>query len=395
MKRRKWLRSVSVLMALLLFFLAGCGQNKQGDSNSPKPGKVNTKEEKSGNSKEESKDGKDNENATSAENKKSTVFMRAQYSDKVLDRSKVDGKFAVYFLGSNVMYSSYTYTQRGGDSVLLIAPDGTVMLYDCLKPISAAYVVYALQQLGIEKIDYFVNSHPHVDHMGGFSLLARYFEIGHVYLPGARTAYENPETLGGSCYAMMREIKERNIPYSYLVEGDSFKFSDDINVKVYNPPANLAFDSMDENEWSLALKFVYKKASVVLAGDCGNNLEKLGRSTEQELAAKYGSELQADLSKCNHHGDGNVNGNTKAGTKEWIAATNSKIYVASNDQFTDEKNWFSHTATGAAVYHTGLDGTVLVYTSGNGIYDVQLEMERNNPDYFGSTGAKNGHVTVK
>lgn len=372
MRKRNRLRIVSVFLTILILCLSGCHQTEQKET-----ALVQGTESDSG--------------ATGEE----TVYMRYDYSDKVLERSQVDGKFAIYFLASDVHYSSYSYTQKGGDSVLLIAPDGTTLLYDCSKPISTAYVVYALQQLGIEKIDYFVNSHPHVDHMGGFSLVARYFDIGHVYFPGAKDAYEHPETQGGSCAAMMDEIKTRNIPYSYLVEGDSFQFSSDIQVKVYNPPADLDFDNIDANEWSLALKFVYKEASVLLAGDCGNNKDKLGRATEHELVAKYGSELQADVSKCNHHGDGNVNGNTKAGTKEWIAATNSKIYVACNDQFTDEKNWLLHKATGAATYHTGLDGTVLVYTSGDGTYDVQLEMERNNSEYFGSTDAEAGHLTVK
>lgn len=356
------MKKLYVLIALLLLCLSGCGQNTQD---------------------------------AGKESVENTVYMRAQYADKVLDRSKVEGKFAVYFMGSDVHYTSYSYTQKGGDSVFLIAPDGTTMLYDCHKPISTAYVVYALQQLGVEKIDYYVNSHPHVDHMGGFSLIARYFEIGHMYVPGAKEAYENPETEGGSVATMMKEIKELGIPYSYLVEGDSFKFSSDIDVKVYNPPADMDFKNIDANEWSLLLKFVYKDSSVLLGGDLGNNEPKLGRASESELVAKYGSELQADVSKCNHHGDGNVNGNTMAGSKEWIAAVNSKIYVASNSQFTDEKNYFTHTASGAEVYHTGLDGTVLVYTSGDGIYDVQLEMERNNSEYFGSTGAEDGHVTVK
>ncbi|MBQ8803057.1 MAG: MBL fold metallo-hydrolase [Tyzzerella sp.] len=401
MRKRKHLKLVCVFMAALLLFLAGCSQTGQEGSLSQESDKVGTEDNKTGDDKTEGSKAEDNkteddtEENASAETEDTPVFMRADYSDKVLDRSQVEGKFAVYFLGSDVLYSSYSYTQKGGDSVLLIAPDGTTMLYDCFKPISAAYVVYALQELGITKIDYFVNSHPHVDHMGGFSLIARYFEIGHVYLPGAENAYENPGTMGGSCAAMMNDIKSLNIPYSYLVEGDSFKFGSDVSVKVYNPPANLDFDNIDANEWSLALKLVYKDASVLLAGDCGNNKAKLGRSTEAELAAKYGSELQADVSKCNHHGDGNVNGNTMAGSKEWIAAVNSKIYVACNNQFTDEKNYFTHVATGAEVYHTGLDGTVLVYTSGDGTYDVQLEMERNNPDYFGSTDAVDGHLTVK
>lgn len=362
MRERKSLRIVSIVLIILLLCLSGCGQTGQ---------------------------------ELASDKGEETVFMKYDYSDKVLDRSQVEGKFAVYFLGSDVHYSSYSYSQKGGDSVLLIAPDGTTMLYDCTKPISAAYVVYALQELGIEKIDYFVNSHPHVDHMGGFPLVARYFDIGHVYFPGAIDAYENPATQGGSCVAMMKELKEKNIPYSYLVEGDSLEFTSDIQVKVYNPPADLDFDNIDGNEWSLVLKFIYKDASVLLGGDCGNNKDKLGRATEDELVAKYGNELQADVSKANHHGDGNVNGNTQAGTKGWIAATASKIYVASNTQFTDEKNWLLHKVTGAATYHTGLDGTVLIYTTGDGTYDVQLEMERNNPEYFGDTGAKDGHVTIK
>lgn len=374
MRRSKTLRVVGILMATLLLFLSGCQSGGQENA---------------------SEDSLSGETVKSEGTEAETVFMRYDYSDKVLDREKVEGKFAVYFLGSDVHYSSYSYTQRGGDSVLIISPDGTTMLYDCTKPISAAYVVYALQELGIEKIDYFVNSHPHVDHMGGFPIVARYFDIGHVYMPGAKDAYENPETEGGSCVAMMKEIKERNIPYSYLVEGDSFEFGSGIKVNVYNPPADLDFDNIDGNEWSLVLKLVYKEASLLLGGDCGNNLAKLGRATEDELVAKYGSELQADISKCNHHGDGNVNGNTQAGTKGWIAATNSKIYVACNNQFTDEKNWFTHTSTGANVYHTGLDGTVLVYTTGDGTYDVQLEMERNGADYFGFTNAENGYLKVK
>ena len=321
--------------------------------------------------------------------------MRGEYSDKVLDRSLVEGKFAVYFLGSDVMYTSYSYTQRGGDSVLLIAPDGTTMLYDCGKPVSAAYVVYALQKLGVKKIDYFVNSHPHVDHCGGFTLVARHFDIGQVYLPCAVDAYENPESQGGSVMAMMDTIKERNIPYSYLAEGDSFQFGPDISVKVYNPPSDMDFGNINANEWSLALKLVYKNASVLLAGDCGNNEAKMGRASESVLVAKYGSELESDVSKCNHHGDGNVNGNTKAGSKEWVNTVNSKIYVAQNDQFTDEKNFFTHTASGASVFHNGLDGTVLVYTAGDGTYEVQVEAERSNADYFGSTGTTDGHKTVK
>ena len=61
---------------------------------------------------------------------------------------------------------------------------------------------------------------------------------------------------------------------------------------------------------------------------------------------------------------------------------------------TDEKGWFTYVSTGAKCFHSALDGTVLVYTGGDGEYDVQYEEERAT-DYYGTHDAKNGHMTVK
>lgn len=388
MKRGNWRRLFCISVAFLLLFLTGCEKTETGDASA-----VDTENEEIVVDINETSEQTDDDVTADSEVE---IYGGGAYSDIIFDRKAIKNQFAVYFLRSEISYKSQSWSGKGGDSVLLIAPDGTTMLYDCSTALNGAYIAYALQELGIEKIDYFVNSHPHIDHLGGFSILARYFDIGHIYLPPSVEAYANVVGEGGYVAAFMKEVQEKNIPYSYLAEGDTFTFGKDVNVKVYNPPADMVFDDsvIDGNEWSLLLKFVYKDSSVLLGGDLGNNEVKLGRASETVLAEKYGSELQADVSKMNHHGDGYANGNTKAGSKEWLNVVQSKIYVGMYGSLSDERSWYTYVSTGAETFHTALDGTVLVYTNGNGQYEVQAERERNN-DYYGKQDSTNGRMTVK
>ncbi len=118
------------------------------------------------------------------------------------------------------------------------------------------------------------------------------------------------------------------------------------------------------------------------------------RATETELIQKFGSELQADVAKMNHHGASTAGGNTKAGSKEWINTTNAKIYVGMCLNLPEEKQYYAYKANGAEALHTDLDGTVAVYTSGDGVYEVQVEQERAN-NYVGLLDTEDGHMTLK
>lgn len=397
MKGKIWRRIFCVSMAMLLLVTAGCSKigTNGASGNQSEEGTENQKDNEINNVVENNAESDKNESSASEE-KKGEVYGGGEYSDVIFDRKVIDGEFAIYFLRTDVSYTSNSWssTDKGGDSAILIAPDGTTMLYDCSTVGAASYITYALKELGIEKIDYFVLSHPHLDHIGAFSTVARNFEIGHVYMPPSVEVYDNVTAQGGYVAAFMRTLILYDIPYTYVSEGDSFEFSKDIQVKVYNPPADMDFAEYNYNEWSLVLKFVYKDSSLMLAGDIGNNAVKNKQATESLLISKYGSELQADVAKMNHHGDGNVGGNTKAGSREWLNTVKAKIYVGMRAIVTDEKGWFTYVSTGAECFHSALDGTVLVYTGGDGEYDVQYEEERAT-DYYGTHDAKNGHMTVK
>ena len=68
-----------------------------------------------------------------------------------------------------------------GDSILLERPDGTHVLVDGGSQYSGRYVVVpALRYLGISKLDWVINSHPHADHAGGLTEVLKNMEIGQV-----------------------------------------------------------------------------------------------------------------------------------------------------------------------------------------------------------------------
>lgn len=362
MKKKEYVKKLCLFLAFILMFLSGCGKNS----------KKNTEE---------------------TEKKMVSINNTTlhEYSDIVFDRSLTEGKMACYFFGSTNAWSTWQSSTHAGDSVLFIAPDGTTLLYDTNTPNNTAYVVYAMKQLGITKIDYFVNSHPHIDHIGGFAILAENFEIGQIYTPPAEAAYDGTK---GWWYdtEVGTTAKQKGIPYSYLVAGDSFTLGKDVNVKVYNPSPDFDYSVgiSDLNECSVVLKLTYKESSYLVGGDAGDDAEKYCQATESEMVAKYGSELQADVSKMNHHGDPVLSSSSEG----WLQAVNSKIYVGTMSSVPDDIHYFKHVKTGATVYHTGIDGTVLVYTSGDGSYDVQIEKNRNS-NYYGTFETKDGHMRVE
>lgn len=366
--KKKWFKKLCFIMALSMVFATGCQSNSEN---------AEADEMKAG--------------ATQGEIASDVKTTLNEYSDVIFDRTKTEGKMACYFFNSTNAWTTWQSSTHAGDGMLFIAPDGTTLLCDTNTPNNTAYIVYALKQLGITKIDYFVNSHPHIDHIGGFAIIAENFEIGHVYtvaeesgLTGKKGWWYNTE--------VGTTVEEKGIPHSYLAEGDTFMLGEDVTVKVYNPPKDFAYygDIDALNEASIVMKLTYKDASFLTGGDIDDDPDNYGRATETELINKYGSELQADVSKMNHHGDPVLSSASDA----WLETVNSKIYVGQMSSVPDDITFFRHVKTGAEVFHNGIDGTVLVYTSGDGTYDVQIEKNRNS-NYYGTLETENGHMRVK
>ncbi len=312
-----------------------------------------------------------------------------KYRDALLNKKNWEGKFAVFFLRSEGEPTNPLSGEQNhsGDNTLVISPEGKTMLVDCNHSAGTAYLVYFLQKLGIKKLDYFVSSHPHADHLEGYWQILDNFEVEHI-ISNYSPIYTKPS--GEFPYKFYEKAQKLGIEFKQVSEGYSFSFGS-VSVKVYNPPADTDWTKEAENDQynpnSLALRLTYKKASLWLGGDCE---EAYGLTPLQRMAKKYGSEIQSDIVKMNHHGF-----NMAGCPGSWLDVVKPKIAVGEMSIVQSDSVLLTYQNRGVATFHVALDGTVLVTTSGDGTYDIQTEKDRDEFSFFaGMNNQKNGFMRV-
>ncbi len=351
---------LSVLMLAGMLVLTGC-QKAETDTDSENEVVVDTMTEVS------------SDGTVSGEEE----LTLGEYEDKVFDRSLTKGKFALYVFRADNGYVNDVLSQHSGDSFLIITPDGKTMLIDTNSPTNSSIVVDSLQKLGIKKLDYLVFTHQHLDHIGGYSIIFRYMEIGEV-ITNAH------EYTGSNTYTDIHDLMERkNIPYTYKYEGDSMMLGEYVKLDYYNPPRDFDYvgGTEGQNNGSLLIKMTYKDASFLFGGD-------LYASQEKVILEKYADELKVDVAKMNHHGDSTSN------TKDWVRAVSPKIVFAQMSAVMNDVIVGRYQVQGATMLHPALDGPFVIYTDGDGTYDIQVSQERWVTD-FGELDTEKGHLTIK
>lgn len=285
------------------------------------------------------------------------------FLDAVIDPAAAEGKLNMYFISTTESFgegSDYIYA---GDSTLLISPDGKVMLIDMSNLVSGDEVLSFVQSLGIDTIDYLVNSHPHADHLGGHPDILSNLTI--------KQLYKNAHAYGTRSYnSMMETVSQLKIPTTVLKAGDSFLFGDSIQVEILNPPEDYVFSSETEqtNNGSLLMKFTYGESTILFGGD-------LYAKQEELLVEQLGEQLDVDVVKMNHHGDSTSN------TKEWVNAVSAKIAVAEANGVRSDLVGNRFRLGGGVALYTSMDGHLVIRTTGDGTYEVQTQYERDVPLY--------------
>src|SRR5947209_9755317 len=67
-----------------------------------------------------------------------------------------------------------------GDSILIVSPSGKSVLIDAGDAGKGKVVLDALKRYKIEKLDYFIATHPHPDHIGGADEVLNAIKVGTV-----------------------------------------------------------------------------------------------------------------------------------------------------------------------------------------------------------------------
>lgn len=268
----------------------------------------------------------------------------------------------------------------GGDASLLIAPDGTTMLIDCnMSPITGK-IVYYLQELGIEKLDYLMISHTDEDHVGGMNALLAYIQVDHILVSGSPYYFTNTSEAG----RLVGKAIDMGASYTVLTAGMEMDFGG-VNMKVYWPSADYEWPESQTgfviNNNSLVVKFTYGESSFLFAGDI---------YMEQEIALTemYGEELHADVVKMNHHGHNTSN------SLKWLTAVEPKLTCGMACAVFSSTVLNRYTYLGITFTLGALDGSVVVCTDGDGTYDVQVEKEREET-YYGVLPATDGAFRIE
>lgn len=170
---------------------------------------------------------------------------------------------------------------------MFIEADGITMLIDSGEESASDQVISYLRELGVEKLNYVVATHPHADHMGGMYRVIDSFDIGEVIIPDIPdedfpTAFFFDRFLD-SCDSKDVDITE--------AEPGRFIFIGDARAEIVAP---LSSKYDDLNDYSVSLFIRHGKKSFLLTGDAE-------QVSEKEMAES--SKLRhTDVYKAGHHG---------------------------------------------------------------------------------------------
>ena len=224
------------------------------------------------------------------------------------------------------------------DSILLRTEDANIMI-DTGVPQDSRALVGKLRELGVERIDLLILTHPDRDHIGGAAALLNAFAVDTVLTTDC-------EKGSGLQDALDERLEKENVSVPHDVREAVYG---ELRLTIY-PPQETSYDNA--NNYSIAVLAAYEGRTFFFAGDAKK--KRIRELLEEDLPA-------VDVYKAAHHGRDN------GASTDLIEALQPQIAVVTAEA-AEKKTGKALQQAGAVVYTTyGQDVHLTVV---NGVLDA-------------------------
>jgi len=237
------------------------------------------------------------------------------------------------------------------DSILILDGSGQNMLIDAGDNAHEDFLVDSIREFGVSRIDILVLTHPHEDHIGGADAVIGSFDIETIYMPQV-------EKDSASFRDLLQAADDKNLLFMAAKSGMSFQLGEN-EFTILNPDENAQYSDM--NDYSVVLS----------AQICGKHFYFMGDATDRIEAQllERGEVSACDVLKVGHHGS------ATSSSEEFLKTAAPAYAVVSCDSGGPSSKTENRLhVIGSKIYVTGIDGTVILTLSEDGIV-VETEHE--------------------
>ena len=298
-----------------------------------------------------------------------------------------------------------------GDSILILAPGGKSVLIDAGDAGKGKAVLEALKRHKVEKLDYFIATHPHPDHIGAADEVLNGIKVDTVIdngvdistpAPSATPARRGakptptpaprrnrPKTVTSFFDEYKEALEKSGAKHQKAEPGQKIDLGCGAILTVLAP--NEPFFTKDQmktggnepNANSIVLRLDYGDFSMLLMGDAEEQTESRLLSRDADLTAK--------LIKLAHHGS------RYASSEDFVKRVKPEAAIISTGAW----NRYGHPSqsvldrlkgVNAKVYRTDLQGEIMITTKGRldsaKLYEIKPAKEAAEDVWMGREGSK-------
>lgn len=180
-----------------------------------------------------------------------------------------------------------------GDSILIIAPSGKVVLVDAGEPGDGKRILEAMKKRGADHIDMLIATHAHADHIGAADEVIKATTVSNVIYSSVPNTTKNYQDF-------LKAIDEKAIPLAKATPGQTIDLGDGVVMTVLAPSEpfftkdELRSGGNEPNANSVVTRLDYGDFSMLLTGDA--------EAQTEERLMRQGANIEADVLKVGHHG---------------------------------------------------------------------------------------------